>query len=167
MNPAVKVDSKYLMAYSVLDEILDKALKIRLLEPAVTFQTVLKAKLKIFNPQNVNNWSNDNHMKPIEKKVTEKPPRIEPEEIKKRRVLNIENKPIPNLTLKKEVAQFPYKDRARAGEVAEVMEEMLCAVVEGKTALPKREPHLGIINKAIEERRKLEQEEEAKRNQKN
>lgn len=52
--------------------------------------------------------------------------------------VNQEIKPVLNLTLKLEVAQYPLKDRPEAQEVAEVLEEILQAAEKGLTYLPPR-----------------------------
>ena len=78
----------------------------------------------------------------------------------KRRVLQIESKPILSTLLKTEVAKIGFKERPFFQEVAEVFEEILEAIEEGKTSLPKREKGGHITNKVRDEKNKLKEQED-------
>ena len=78
----------------------------------------------------------------------------------KKRVLQIEIKPILSILLKAEVAKAGFKERPLFQEVAEVLEEILQSAEEGKTTLLKKEKAGHMPNKVKEEKNKLKKQED-------
>jgi len=150
----LQVPEKFLVCYQVLDDIIKQALGIHLIEPIVDFSTVARAKLKVFDPTKID-YTPDHHLKAVHrenpKKQLKNESTVDPNLAMKRRVLPTEQKPKMSLELKKEVASFPYRDRAIAQEVAETLEIVLQAVEEGRVE-SKEKPV--IKNKVIEAKEK-------------
>ena len=114
------------------------------------FTSIAKAKLKVFDPTKIE-YTPDHHLKAIHKEVDPKKiAKADTIDPFKRRVLTLDNRPKISLDLKRGVADFPYKDRALAQEVAEVLEDIFQAVDEGRESLDKEKPK----NKLVEAKEK-------------
>jgi len=170
------LDDKYRICYDIVCDLVGKSISTTLYEPMTSFTTITKAKMKVKNPTS-SKVLKDNYMSPVDLKkdpsaglqnakdgggtlsarergeaiANNKSPERKQE---KKRVLQIENKPILSLTLKTEVAKAPYNERPLFQDVAEVLQEMIEVLEEGKTALPKRIQG-NIVNKALEDKMKL------------
>jgi hypothetical protein len=178
--PTIELPEAYTTCYEILDDIIQENLQFHLFEPMASFYSVAKAKMKILNPSSKplmqNNYmagtaarsskiehEQGNSEQQQQQSARALPP---PDDRKgegskppeKKRVLNIEQKIPLSLALKQEVAKAPFKERSLFQEVAEVVQEMVECVDEGKTVLTKKEKGV-IINKALEMKQRIKEEE--------